>query len=87
MVLVLVDEKAQPAARICPATVAAAAPAMPILGKPSRPKMRMGSKMMLNTAPIICVTMLQAVLPVLCSRRSKVISQKTPKEQMSTIRR
>ena len=35
-----------------PITVAAAAPATPILGIPNMPKIRMGSRMMLITAPV-----------------------------------
>ena len=36
-------------------TVAAAAPVMPIFGKPNRPKIRIGSKMMLMTAPVVWI--------------------------------
>ena len=49
---------------ICPSTVAAAAPATSILGKPKSPKIKMGSKMMLMMAPIPWVTMVYKVLPV-----------------------
>ena len=41
----------------CPITVAKAAPVTPILGKPIRPKIRIGSKMMLMTAPVVWVIM------------------------------
>ena len=58
------------AATICPPTVATAAPAMPISGKPSRPKIRMGSNMMFSMAPMSCVIMESVVRPVDWSMRS-----------------
>ena len=45
------------AATICPVTVASAAPATSILGKPNRPKIMMGSRMMLMMAPVAWVNM------------------------------
>ena len=59
------------AAVICPMTVAAAAPATSIRGKPNRPKIRIGSRMMLMTAPMSWVIMEYSVRPVDCSSRSK----------------
>ena len=51
-------------ARDCPMTVAMAAPRTPSAGAPSSPKIRMGSKMMLVTAPMSCSTMEVIMLPV-----------------------
>ena len=59
----------------CPNTVAAAAPAMPISGNPYFPKIRIGSKMMLITAPTPWEIMVSSVRPVACSSRSNVISK------------
>ena len=59
-------------------TVATAAPATSMRGKPSQPKMRIGSKMMLMTAPAICVYMASFVRPVDCSSRSKQNCAKMP---------
>ena len=46
---------ANTAAAVCPITVATAAPATPIFGNPIRPKIKIGSRMMFITAPVICV--------------------------------
>ena len=43
-------------ATICPITVATAAPATPIRGTPKYPKIKIGSKIILTTAPVPCVT-------------------------------
>jgi len=51
-------------AMICPPTVAIAAPATPMAGMPNMPKMRMGSRMMLLTAPTSWKIMGQIILPV-----------------------
>ena len=56
--LVALNISAKSMATICPNTVAAAAPWMPILGNPIRPKIRMGSRMMLMMAPVPWVIML-----------------------------
>ena len=49
-------------------------------GKPKRPKMRMGSRMMFTMAPTSCIAIESLVRPVDCSRRSKVIWQNSPRE-------
>ena len=49
--------RANSAPQIWPMTVARAAPATSIRGKPNRPKMRMGSRMMLMMAPVAWVIM------------------------------
>ena len=73
--------KAATAARHWPTTVATAAPITSSRGKPSRPKMRMGSRTMLVTAPRIWVHMDRWVRPVDWSSRSKVNWQNRPMEQ------
>ena len=50
--LCLFMKKATMAAMIWPPTVAQAAPAMPSAGKPMRPKIKMGSKMIFSMAPM-----------------------------------
>ena len=69
----------------CPVTVATAAPATPRRGAPKRPKIRMGSRMMLVRAPRSWVHMDRWVRPVDCSSRSKVNWQKMPMEQPRQI--
>ena len=59
-------------------TVASAAPATSMRGKPSQPKIRIGSRIMLITAPVICVYMASFVRPVDCSSRSKQNCAKMP---------
>ena len=68
-----------------PSTVAAAAPATPIFGKPKRPKIIIGSKMMLMTAPAAWEIILYTVRPVDCSRRSNVIWKIAPKDMHRQI--
>ena len=48
---------ARPAATHWPRTVATAAPATPMAGKPNQPKMNTGSSTMLMTAPVAWVIM------------------------------
>ena len=72
---------------IWPITVAAAAPATPICGKPSRPKIMIGSRMMLMTAPVSCVVIDSMVLPVACIIRSKEMDRNRPKLNTVTMRR
>ena len=67
-------------ATTCPMTVAAAAPATPIFGKPKSPKIMMGSRIRLMMAPVVWVHMVSRVLPVAWSSRSKVICPKIPNE-------
>ena len=50
-------------AMICPATVAIAAPAIPIAGSPNHQKMKIGSRIMLITAPARVETMANLGLP------------------------
>ena len=59
-------------------TVAMAAPATPMAGKPNHPWIRMGSRMMLTMAPSDWVIMVYMVRPVACSRRSHRILMNTP---------
>ena len=47
-----------------PMTVASAAPETPIAGHPSRPKIMIGSRMMLTIAPVIWLHIWYTVLPV-----------------------
>ena len=47
--------RARNMATIWPNTVAAAAPWIPIFGTPNRPKIRMGSSIILMMAPVPCV--------------------------------
>jgi len=56
--------------RIWPMTVATAAPATPIFGQPSRPKIMIGSRMMFVIAPTIWPIIESFVFPVDCSRRA-----------------
>lgn len=74
-------------ATICPNTVAAAAPAMPIFGKPNSPKIKIGSKIRLITAPVVCVIIVQTVRPVACKSRSKQNCPYSPKLHAVTIHR
>jgi len=68
-------------------TVATAAPMTSIRGKPKRPKIRMGSKHILKTAPTICGIMARSVRPVDCRRRSPQICPKSGKQKpMQTFR-
>ena len=57
---------------ICPITVANAAPATPISGSPNRPKIKIGSRIILIMAPSPCVNIVITVLPVACSIRSNI---------------
>ena len=68
-----------------PRMVAYAAPATPIFGTPNRPKMKIGSRMMLAIAPTPWLTIVSSVRPVLCSRRSKRICMKMPIEPSITM--
>ncbi len=68
-----------------PITVATAAPAVPIAGRPSQPKMNTGSSTMFVTAPAICVHMLSLDRPVDCRRRSTQISRYRKTEPIVTI--
>ena len=61
-----------------PITVAMAAPAMPMAGRPNHPWMRMGSRMMLMIAPMDWVIMVCTVRPVDCSSRSPRMDAKQP---------
>ena len=61
-----------------PMTVASAAPATSIRGKGPRPKMRMGSKMMLVTAPTAWEIMDWTVRPVAWRMRSSVTAPNSP---------
>ena len=70
-----------------PMTVAMAAPATPSFGAPSRPKIRIGSKMILMMAPVACEIMEYTVRPVDCSIRSNVIWNCRPMQQQSTMLR
>ena len=58
---------------ICPIQVAIAAPATPIAGMPRRPKIMIGSRMILMIAPVIWLIMLYTVLPVDWRSRSNII--------------
>ena len=69
-----------------PMTVASAAPATPMAGKPSRPKIMMGSKIILMTAPAIWLAIWYTVLPVDCKMRSNVICRKQPPPSTVTMR-
>ena len=70
-----------------PITVAMAAPAMPMRGQPSRPKIMMGSRMILTIAPSSCVAMDSVVLPVACSMRSNTTDMKSPRQNTVTMNR
>jgi len=54
-----------------PMTVATAAPVTPMAGHPSRPKIMIGSRMILVRAPHNWEVMLKSVFPVEVRRRSK----------------
>ena len=54
-----------------PMTVATAAPGTPRQGKPSRPKIIIGSRTMFVSAPHSWAVMDSVELPVACSMRSK----------------
>ena len=71
----------------CPITVATAAPVTPIFGAPRRPKIRIGSRMMLVMAPHSWEVMLKMVFPVDVSRRSKKNCPSRPKENIITVLR
>ena len=79
--------KATTAATHCPTTVATAAPVAPSLGKPSSPKIMIGSRMIFVMAPQSCEVMLKIVLPVEVSTLSKKISAKIPNEKIITVLR
>ena len=70
-----------------PSTVAIAAPAVPMAGRPHQPKMKKGSRMMLVTAPNICVHMESLVSPVDWSSFSMVICMYMKSDPMVTMRR
>ena len=71
----------------CPITVAIAAPRMPRRGKPSRPKIMMGSRMMLVSAPATSDTMLRKVFPTACRKRWHMVSMKVPEQNSMQISR
>ena len=73
------------AATICPATVATAAPAMPISGKTQTPKMSKGSSTMLTAAPAICANMGTFMLPTACKTFVHTLSRKSPKLRTQAI--
>ena len=86
--LYLFMKKAQKAARICPATVAAAAPAMPHLREAEPAEDEYGVEDYVEDRAYE----LRYHAPGCAARgtgaaRSKVISRKRPKEHMSTMRR
>ena len=54
-------------------------------GHPSKPKIMMGSRMMLVSAPQSWVTMESTELPVACSIRSKKMARKRPVLQAVTM--
>ena len=66
-------------------TVAMAAPATPICGIPNKPKIMIGSSMMLMIAPVICEAILKIVLPVDCRSRSDMTWNMSPREHIQTI--
>ena len=67
--------------------MAYAAPAIPILGAPNHPNIRIGSMMILIIAPVLCVINIYMVLPVLCSNLSIVTCRNTITESQHTILR
>ena len=68
-------------------TVATAAPVTPIFGKPIRPKIRIGSRMIFVIAPHNWEVILKMVLPVEVSSRSKQICASSPIEKIITVLR
>ena len=68
-----------------PMAVAQAAPATPMAGRPSQPKIKTGSRMMFTTAPVIWLIIWYTVLPVTCSTRSMVTDMNSPRENTVTI--
>ncbi len=68
-------------------TVATAAPFIPIAGSPSQPKMSIGSRMMLRTAPQHCVIIDKCVFPVDWSSLSNVTCPASPNENIVTMLR
>ena len=73
------------AATICPATVATAAPEIPISGSPSNPKMSSGSSTMFVTAPIICAIIGRRILPSAWWTFVHMLSRNNPKLNTQTI--
>ena len=74
------------AATICPATVATAAPAIPISGRPKRPKIKSGSRTMLSTSPRIWAINGVFISPIDCSTFVQMLSRNSPKLNTHTIR-
>ena len=70
-----------------PMTVATAAPKTPSFGAPSRPKMRMGSRMMLTMAPDIWLSIWNTVRPVTWMSRSRQIWKNMPRLNTRHTRR
>ena len=66
-------------------TVASAAPVTPIFGAPRRPKIRIGSRIILVIAPQSWDVMLKIVLPVEVSSLSKKICPNRPKDKIITV--
>lgn len=67
--LTRLNHSAAAAPMSCPMTVAMAAPRMPMAGQPSRPKIIMGSRIMLTTAPMMRETIDSTVSPTACKSR------------------
>lgn len=66
--------------------VMVAAPAMPISGRPQRPKMRNGSSTMLVSAPRICATVGVFISPRACRTLVQMLSKNSPKLKTHTMR-
>ena len=67
--LTRLNHSAAAAPIICPMTVAMAAPRMPIAGQPSKPKIMIGSRIILATAPMMREIMDSTVSPTACKSR------------------
>ena len=78
--LVRLNVIARIAAHIWPVTVAIAAPATPIFGIPNKPKINIGSRMILIIAPVDCVIIVNIVRPVDWRILSKPICIKIPND-------
>ena len=72
-------------ALICPITVAMAAPATPSAGKPSNPKIRIGSSIILTTQPAMRRYIVIFISPIPWKIFSNAIWKREPKERQSTI--
>ena len=77
--------KAIKAPRICPSTVAHAAPAIPMLGKGPRPKISRGSKTRLKRAPLAWLNMARVGYPLQTRSFSNICPKKTPAETQTII--